>query len=92
MSFGIAVLGTKDKTVVTDEDVWVKAYDPDAEETTLIEFTDDASEALTWPTRQDALDTLLLVSTERPCNREGQLNRPLVDDYDVTVRELPEVA
>lgn len=91
MRYGIAVLGTKDGTIVSgDEDVWVRTYDPDADEVTLLEFTDDAYEALIFPTRHQALETILRVSTERPCNREGKLNRPLSDDYAVEVRELPE--
>lgn len=90
--YGIAMLSKRDGTFVFNEGVWVKEYDPDDEDETVLAFTDNPNEALSFGSHRAATDALLRISTERPVDREGHLQRPLRDVFNVEVQEIPEAA
>lgn len=91
MKYGIEMVSSWDGTFEFNEGVWLKTYDPDANEGRGgFEVTTDPSEALAWGSKADAATESLRISTERPCDNEGNLNRPLHDKFAFAIRELPE--
>jgi hypothetical protein len=92
--YGIRILSSADgERVPIAEALWLKAYDADANAGRGgFEVTDDPLEALAFLTTAEAVVEVNRVSTERPCDNEGNLNRPLRVAFDVAIEALPEAA
>jgi hypothetical protein len=57
---------------------WLKSYDPEAHDGRgTVEFTDDASEAMTFPDVQTAHACYYQIPKAKPVRDDGPPNRPL---------------